>query len=57
MVSICGMVEMMMLSLRRRYLERQIDQPFDAAVSRELDAVIVEQERLTERDDDRFAIE
>ena len=36
---------MMMLSLKRRYLERRIDGPFDAGVSRELDEVIVEQEQ------------
>ena len=52
MIHIRGVVEMMLLSLRRRYLERQIDQPFDAAVSRGLDAVIAEQERVTERDDE-----
>lgn len=38
-------VAVMMLSLRRRYLEQQIGKPFDSAVSLELDAVIVEQER------------
>lgn len=39
-------VAAMMLSLRRRYLERSIDGPFDAEVSRELDRVIEAQEEL-----------
>lgn len=52
MVSIRGVVEMVMLSLRRRYLERQIDGPFNPAISRDLDAVIAEQERLTERENE-----
>ena len=52
MVPIRGVVAMMMLSLQRRHLERRVDQPFDAEVSRELDAVIAEQERMTERDDE-----
>lgn len=47
MTPIKGLVAAMMLSLRRRYLERQINQPFDSAVSLELDAVIAEQEALT----------
>jgi len=52
MVSIRGVVAMMMLSLRRRYLECRTDQPFDVAISLELDAVIAEQERVTERNDE-----
>ena len=52
MVSIREVVAAMMLSLQRRYLERQIDQPFDVEISLELDAVVVEQERVTERDDE-----
>lgn len=43
MTPIKGIVYALMLSLRRRYLERQIDQPFDANISLELDAVIIEQ--------------
>ena len=49
---ICDIVSALMLSLRRRYLERWVDQSFDAAISRDLDAVIMEQERLMERDDE-----
>lgn len=41
-----GIVDAMMMSLRRRYLERQIGRPFDAVVSLELDKAIVEQEQL-----------
>ena len=52
MVSIRGVVAAMLLSLRRRYLERQIDRPFNPAISRDLDAVIAEQERMTERDNE-----
>lgn len=46
MTPIREIVDAMILSLRRRYLERQTDGPFNAEVSRELDAVIVEQEEL-----------
>ena len=52
MVPIQGIMAMMMSSLRRRYLERQIDRPFDVTVSRELDAVIAKQERAMERTDE-----
>ena len=52
MVPIRGVVAIMLLSLRRRHLERWIDRPFDPAISHELDAVIVEQERATERDNE-----
>lgn len=41
-------VTVLMLSLRRRHLERQVDAPFDAQVSIELDKVIAEQEQLTQ---------
>jgi hypothetical protein len=39
----------LMLSLRRRWLERQLAEQFDVALSRQLDAVIQEQETLTEK--------
>jgi len=46
MEPIRDIVAMMMLSLRRRYLEHYIDGPFRADISVELDAVITAQERL-----------
>ena len=48
MIVIRDIVSALMLSLRRRYLERYIDGPFNHDVSRELDAAIVEQEKLRE---------
>jgi hypothetical protein len=42
-------VRLMMLSLRRRYLERRLDGPYNDSVSRELDAVIIEQEQIIDR--------
>ena len=42
--------------IQRRYLERQIDQPFDAAISMELDAAIAEQEPMTECERDDHAL-
>lgn len=47
MTPIRSIVAVLMLSLRRRYLEHHINAPFDADASRELDQVIEEQERLT----------
>jgi len=44
MTPLRDIVTALMLSLRRRYLENHIDAPFDPAISRELDAVIVTQE-------------
>lgn len=41
-------VDAMLLSLRRRYLERQTDALFNLAVSVELDAVVIEQEQIKE---------
>lgn len=41
-------VAVLMLNLRRRYLERFIDGPFDANISCELDRVIEEQEERRE---------
>jgi hypothetical protein len=41
-------VTALMLSLRRRWLERQLAQEFDVELSRQLDAIIIEQERITE---------
>ena len=49
---ISEIVDALMLGLRRRYLENHIDGPFDPAISRELDAAIAEQERVTERTDE-----
>ncbi len=43
-------VTALMLSLRRRWLERQIAQEFDVESSWQLDAVIQEQEALTEKE-------
>jgi hypothetical protein len=40
----------MVLSLRRRWLERQLSQQFDVELSRQLDAVIQEQEAITENE-------
>lgn len=48
MTPLRDIVTVMMLSLRRRHLERQVDGPFNAQVSIELDAVIAEQEQLTQ---------
>lgn len=48
MEPIKNIVTVMMLSLRRRYLEHFIDGPFKPTILAELDAVITEQERLTE---------
>lgn len=48
MIPVRDIVYVMMLSLRRRYLERYIDGPFDVEVSRQLDAVIAEQEQMAE---------
>lgn len=44
MTPIRDVVTALMLSLRRRYLERYIDAPFDARISTELDGVVGEQE-------------
>ena len=44
MTPIRTIVDAMMLVLRRRYLERQIDGPFDPILSLELDAMMVEEE-------------
>jgi hypothetical protein len=46
------MVYALVLSLRRRWLERQIAQQFDVELSRQLDAIIIEQERITEEDNE-----
>ena len=48
MTPVRDIVAVMMLSLRRRWLERQLAQEFDVELSRQLDAVIQEQERITE---------
>ena len=39
-------VDVMMLSLRRRFLEQYLQREFDPVISLELDAVIAEQEQL-----------
>ncbi len=49
MTPIRPIVSALMLSLRRRWLERHIDKPFDAKLSLELDAVILEQEAMIEK--------
>ncbi len=38
----------LVLSLRRRWLEQQLAEHFDVELSRQLDAIIIEQERITE---------
>jgi hypothetical protein len=47
-IPIRGIIDAMMLSLRRRYLERHLDGPYNDSVSRELDAAVSEQERIIE---------
>jgi len=42
----------LMLSLRRRWLERQLAEQFDVELSRQLDAVIQEQEAMGEKGGD-----
>ena len=49
MTPVRDIVAVMMLSLRRRWLERQLAQGFDVALSRQLDAVIQEQEAMGEK--------
>ena len=39
----------LMLSLRRRWLEQQLAEQFDVELSRQLDAVIQEQEAMMEK--------
>lgn len=48
MTPLRDLVTVMMLSLRCHHLERQVDAPFDAHVSIELDKVIAEQEQFTQ---------
>jgi hypothetical protein len=45
MTPIRDVVATVMLCLRRRYLERQIDGPFDPILSLELDAMIAKEEK------------
>ena len=42
-------VQVMILSLRRRWLEQQLAEQFDVELSRQLDAVIQEQEAMMEK--------
>ena len=46
MAPIRPLVSALMLSLRRRWLERQLAQEFDVELSRQLDAVIQEEEEI-----------
>ena len=43
------LVYALMLSLRRRWLERQLAQEFDVELSRQLDAIVQEQEAMKEK--------
>jgi len=45
-------VTALMLSLCRRWLEQQLSKQFDVELSRQLDAIIIEQERITEEEVD-----
>ena len=49
MTPIRPIVYAMLLSLRRRWLERQLAEQFDVELSRQLDAVIQEQEAMGEK--------
>ena len=39
-------VQTVMLSLRRRWLEQQLAERFDVELSRQLDAIIIQQEEM-----------
>lgn len=49
MAPVRDIVTVVMLSLRRRWLERQLAQDFDVALSRQLDAIIQQQEAMMEK--------
>jgi hypothetical protein len=46
MTPVRDIVAVMMLSLRRRWLERHLAQEFDVELSRQLDAVVQEEEEI-----------
>jgi hypothetical protein len=50
MTPIRDIVPVILLSLRRRWLERQLSKRFDVELSRQLDAAIEEEEALREKE-------
>lgn len=46
MTQIRPIVSALILSLRRRWLEQQLSEQFDVELSRQLDAIIIEEEEM-----------